>query len=108
MDRGLPFEGDEEKKESSKMNKDTVFNIEDMMTPSNDSTFDFLNVKVAPVDQVTADVAEENATDDAKGMKKNKAQIGSMLMLTLIIIYRSSRSGRVTAYHVTSSKGSCT
>lgn len=63
LDRGLPFEGDEEKKASLKIKKDTVFNMEDMMAPGNNDTFDFLNVKVAPIDQVAEDLPKESMTE---------------------------------------------
>jgi hypothetical protein len=70
LDRGLTFEGDEEKKESSKLTKDTVFSIEDMMMSGSDSTFDFLNIKVAPVDPVAVELSEKDDAEDTKGIKK--------------------------------------
>jgi antiviral helicase SKI2 len=49
----LQFEEEEVKQESDTIKKDTTFNIEDMMAPDN-NTYDFLNVKLEPVNKVTA------------------------------------------------------
>lgn len=82
LDRGLAFEGnlknwvgvflksntslgDENQKESSKKDS-SVFNIEDMMAPIDD-TFDFLNVKTRQ-DDVAKDMSQK--TLDTKGEKE--------------------------------------
>ncbi|OAC97582.1 hypothetical protein MUCCIDRAFT_45570 [Mucor lusitanicus CBS 277.49] len=59
LDRGLAF-GDEQ---DSKTSKDAVFNLEDMMAPV-DNTFDFLNVKVAPVDGVAEHIVAAAADQE--------------------------------------------
>jgi len=59
LDRGLAFGDEQDNETKSATNKDSVFNIEDMMAPV-DNTFDFLNVKVAPVDTVAEDVATDS------------------------------------------------
>ncbi|KAL7316699.1 Antiviral helicase ski2 [Mucor circinelloides] len=59
LDRGLAFGDEQDNEATSATNKDSVFNIEDMMAPV-DNTFDFLNVKVAPVDTVAEDVATDS------------------------------------------------
>lgn len=62
----MQFEADEEKKESETIKKDTVFNMEDMMAPDN-NVFDFLNVKLAPVDEKVPEKVEEASADTNKG-----------------------------------------
>lgn len=58
LDRGLVFENDSSK-ENTLVSQDSVFNIENMMAPV-DSTFDFLNVKTAPVDYIADSVIEDD------------------------------------------------
>lgn len=54
--------GDENQKESNIIMKDSsVFNIEDMMAPIDD-TFDFLNVKTKKEDTVEEIIAKEQDT----------------------------------------------
>ncbi|KAI9484026.1 MAG: NUC185 domain-containing protein [Benjaminiella poitrasii] len=63
LDRVLTFGTEEEKKESTSVRKETaIFNIEDIMAPA-DNTFDFLNVKVAPIDKTSDDLPQKEEFD---------------------------------------------
>ncbi|KAG2212575.1 hypothetical protein INT47_000551 [Mucor saturninus] len=66
LDRGLAFEGDENQKESSIIKKDSsVFNIEDMMAPIDD-TYDFLNVKTKQEETVQDISTKEQDTKESE------------------------------------------
>ncbi|KAI8079697.1 NUC185 domain-containing protein [Gilbertella persicaria] len=81
LDRGLSFDSDEKEEKAIDiplMTKDTVFNIEDMMAPM-DSTFDFLNVKVEPIDQAVTELAAEQETKEAE----DSQEVDELLPATL-------------------------
>ncbi|KAG1466814.1 hypothetical protein G6F46_001870 [Rhizopus delemar] len=63
LERGLSF-GDEEPQQEEVAPRKTVFNIEDMMDPVN-STFDFLNVKIKPVDEQLSIISSEETSDNS-------------------------------------------
>ncbi|KAI7903508.1 NUC185 domain-containing protein [Cokeromyces recurvatus] len=67
LDRGLVFQKEtEEKTESEIPRKEAiVFSIEDMMAPIDDK-FDFLNVKVAPIDEVAEELPEKENFENGK------------------------------------------
>ena len=95
LDRGLAFEDDDNEKgndTNTVANKDSVFNIEDMMAPV-DSTFDFLNVKVAPVDHVAEDITEDD--DNSKGISciMEFISIYIYILTSFYILRFSTRSG---------------
>ncbi|KAG2205294.1 hypothetical protein INT46_009786, partial [Mucor plumbeus] len=80
LDRGLAFEANDNEKGNDTnivANKDSIFNIEDMMAPV-DNAFDFLNVKVAPVDHVAEDV-----TEDDDNSKDSQQEVDELLPNTL-------------------------
>lgn len=68
LERSLHFEGEEVKKETEAVKKDTIFNIEDMMAPDN-TAYDFLNVKLAPVDEVAAEPKLEEKQSEGNRKK---------------------------------------
>lgn len=55
---------DEEPQQEEVAPRKTVFNIEDMMDPVN-STFDFLNVKIKPVDEQLSIISSEETSDNS-------------------------------------------
>ncbi|KAI8372364.1 NUC185 domain-containing protein [Choanephora cucurbitarum] len=65
LDRGLVFEDAPDQQATL---KDTIFNIEDMMTM--DDTFDFLKVKMEPVDQVAQEVPSSEEPKEAEGLQE--------------------------------------
>lgn len=77
LDRGLAFGDEPDSETPSAANKDSVFNIEDMMAPMDD-TFDFLNVKVAPVDAVAEDVAAADSQTE-----ESQQEVDALLPATL-------------------------
>ncbi|CEP13155.1 hypothetical protein [Parasitella parasitica] len=64
LDRGLAFdENDSDAKAVA--SKSSVLNVEDIMAPV-DNAFDFLSVKVAPVDHVAEDLVEDDESQGAQ------------------------------------------
>ncbi|KAI8380104.1 NUC185 domain-containing protein [Blakeslea trispora] len=67
LDRGLVFDDDDSGDDKPSSLKETIFNIEDMMNM--DDTFDFLKVKVQPVDEITEELPPSN-TEETEGLQE--------------------------------------
>ncbi|KAL0077067.1 NUC185 domain-containing protein [Phycomyces blakesleeanus] len=84
LDRGLVFEGDEEKTYGSTLEGvDNVFSMEDIMKP-NENEFDFLNIKTIAAEDETEDSPKiENSTS----VSKEKEEIDSLLPVHPSIVH---------------------
>ncbi|KAI8992195.1 NUC185 domain-containing protein [Mycotypha africana] len=80
MDRGLVFDDYEERKEETAVTNNPVFNIEEMMTASDNTAYDFLSVKIA--EETPNASGTENVGSD-KGTAAKDEELDSLLPTAL-------------------------